>query len=163
MIILCWFSFVIKDAVVSFHVSAPAEGIRFVMAAVRLCRPMLSRPAPKRAGIVLFLFYRANCRPRGISTVMIRLDHGYPIVVPGMLCRCPVSYKIRGVYGTYTGHLRDILTFTCFLPCRWHGPTSDWKSFCCGWGPAGSFYTVLLIFYSSKRAMKTSQLPRSFP
>jgi hypothetical protein len=25
--------------------------------------------------------------------------------------RCPVSLKIRDIYGTYTGHLRDILLF----------------------------------------------------
>jgi hypothetical protein len=38
-------------------------------------------------------------------------NNGGPRYAPYLLHRCPVSYKIRGMYEAYTGHLRDILCF----------------------------------------------------
>jgi hypothetical protein len=52
-----------------------------------------------------------------------RISKGCPTHAPYLPHRCPISFKIRDIYGTYMGHLWDILpvTFTegaLYLPAR---------------------------------------------
>jgi hypothetical protein len=43
-----------------------------------------------------------------------------PILVSQLPRRCPASYKIRGIYGASTGHIRDIYGTSYFPPHRYY-------------------------------------------